>query len=121
MHVSLLSHGVLILGFIDDIIMPHVTRLRICEDLELLATKKQKLPWKKHAIFHSKLIEIDKCVCTYCVPCCLCVYMYMYIHTIYSLIFFQIKWHLLLQQICNYVHKFLIVVFVMLTLHIGWF
>lgn len=35
-------------GFIDDIIPPHMTRKRICEDLELLATKKQELPWKKH-------------------------------------------------------------------------
>ena len=35
-------------GFIDDIILPSETRLRICEDLELLATKKQELPWKKH-------------------------------------------------------------------------
>lgn len=36
-------------GFIDDIILPHETRLRICEDLELLATKRQELPWKKHS------------------------------------------------------------------------
>lgn len=36
-------------GFIDDIILPHETRLRICEDLDLLATKKQDLPWKKHS------------------------------------------------------------------------
>jgi propionyl-CoA carboxylase beta chain len=35
-------------GFIDDIILPRETRLRICEDLELLATKRQELPWKKH-------------------------------------------------------------------------
>jgi len=35
-------------GFIDDIIPPRETRLRICEDLDLLATKKQDMPWKKH-------------------------------------------------------------------------
>lgn len=35
-------------GFIEDVIMPHQTRLRICQDLELLANKTQTLPWKKH-------------------------------------------------------------------------
>ena len=35
-------------GFIDDIIRPSETRLRICEDLEILQTKKQENPWKKH-------------------------------------------------------------------------
>eukprot|EP00731_Ephydatia_muelleri_P030467 Em0021g990a len=35
-------------GFIDDIIQPRETRRRICEDLEMLATKKQSNPWKKH-------------------------------------------------------------------------
>jgi len=35
-------------GFIDDIIPPRETRLRICEDLDLLATTKQDMPWKKH-------------------------------------------------------------------------
>ena len=36
-------------GFIDDIIEPAQTRRIICEDLELLSTKKQKNPWKKHS------------------------------------------------------------------------
>ena len=35
-------------GFVDDIIKPSETRLIICKDLELLATKKQSMPWKKH-------------------------------------------------------------------------
>ncbi|KAI0221083.1 Propionyl-CoA carboxylase beta chain, mitochondrial [Lamellibrachia satsuma] len=35
-------------GFIDDIIQPRMTRKRICLDLEMLSTKKQKNPWKKH-------------------------------------------------------------------------
>ncbi|XP_068607860.1 propionyl-CoA carboxylase beta chain, mitochondrial [Brachionichthys hirsutus] len=36
-------------GFVDDIIEPSTTRRRICEDLEILASKKQTNPWKKHA------------------------------------------------------------------------
>ncbi|KAL4635880.1 propionyl-CoA carboxylase beta chain, mitochondrial isoform X1 [Arapaima gigas] len=36
-------------GFVDDIIQPSTTRKRICRDLEVLASKKQKNPWKKHA------------------------------------------------------------------------
>ncbi|XP_048361509.1 propionyl-CoA carboxylase beta chain, mitochondrial isoform X1 [Sphaerodactylus townsendi] len=36
-------------GFVDDIIQPSTTRLRICRDLEVLASKKQSNPWKKHA------------------------------------------------------------------------
>jgi len=36
-------------GYVDDIIEPATTRKRICEDLELLATKKAEQPWKKHA------------------------------------------------------------------------
>ncbi|KAJ8357108.1 hypothetical protein SKAU_G00199020 [Synaphobranchus kaupii] len=36
-------------GFVDDIIQPSVTRKRICRDLEVLASKKQTNPWKKHA------------------------------------------------------------------------
>ena len=35
-------------GFVDDIIEPHMTRRRICGDLEVLATKKRENPWKKH-------------------------------------------------------------------------
>ncbi|XP_020906091.1 propionyl-CoA carboxylase beta chain, mitochondrial [Exaiptasia diaphana] len=35
-------------GFVDDIIEPRMTRRRICEDLEVLATKKRENPWKKH-------------------------------------------------------------------------
>uniref|UniRef100_A0A8C3B0S0 Propionyl-CoA carboxylase beta chain, mitochondrial n=1 Tax=Cyclopterus lumpus TaxID=8103 RepID=A0A8C3B0S0_CYCLU len=36
-------------GFVDDIIEPSTTRRRICRDLEVLASKKQLNPWKKHA------------------------------------------------------------------------
>uniref|UniRef100_A0A667Z251 Propionyl-CoA carboxylase beta chain, mitochondrial n=1 Tax=Myripristis murdjan TaxID=586833 RepID=A0A667Z251_9TELE len=36
-------------GFVDDIIEPSTTRKRICRDLEVLASKKQVNPWKKHA------------------------------------------------------------------------
>ncbi|CAH3192900.1 unnamed protein product [Porites evermanni] len=35
-------------GFVDDIIKPHMTRKRICRDLEVLATKQLTNPWKKH-------------------------------------------------------------------------
>ena len=35
-------------GFIDDIIMPHTTRQRICRSLTMLADKKLKNPWRKH-------------------------------------------------------------------------
>uniref|UniRef100_A0A3Q4GS59 Propionyl-CoA carboxylase beta chain, mitochondrial n=1 Tax=Neolamprologus brichardi TaxID=32507 RepID=A0A3Q4GS59_NEOBR len=36
-------------GFVDDIIEPATTRKMICQDLEVLASKKQVNPWKKHA------------------------------------------------------------------------
>jgi len=36
-------------GYVDDIIEPSSTRKRICQDLDLLATKKAATPWKKHA------------------------------------------------------------------------
>merc|ERR1711992_431776 len=36
-------------GYIDDIIEPRITRRRICQDLDLLATKKAHVPYKKHA------------------------------------------------------------------------
>ncbi|KAK2153154.1 hypothetical protein LSH36_305g01026 [Paralvinella palmiformis] len=35
-------------GYVDDIIEPHTTRRRICQDLEVLASKKLNNPWKKH-------------------------------------------------------------------------
>ena len=35
-------------GFIDDIIMPRNTRLRLCRSLKMLAGKKLENPWKKH-------------------------------------------------------------------------
>ncbi|XGW35237.1 hypothetical protein V3C99_018898 [Haemonchus contortus] len=35
-------------GFVDDIILPHTTRRRICEDLSLLESKKLTNPWRKH-------------------------------------------------------------------------
>uniref|UniRef100_A0A803YQB2 Propionyl-CoA carboxylase beta chain, mitochondrial n=1 Tax=Meleagris gallopavo TaxID=9103 RepID=A0A803YQB2_MELGA len=36
-------------GFVDDIIQPSTTRMRICHDLDVLASKSQTNPWKKHA------------------------------------------------------------------------
>uniref|UniRef100_A0A8C5JPJ1 Propionyl-CoA carboxylase beta chain, mitochondrial n=1 Tax=Junco hyemalis TaxID=40217 RepID=A0A8C5JPJ1_JUNHY len=36
-------------GFVDDIIQPSTTRTRICHDLDVLASKSQSSPWKKHA------------------------------------------------------------------------
>uniref|UniRef100_A0A669PW12 Propionyl-CoA carboxylase beta chain, mitochondrial n=1 Tax=Phasianus colchicus TaxID=9054 RepID=A0A669PW12_PHACC len=36
-------------GFVDDIIQPSTTRMRICHDLDVLASKSQANPWKKHA------------------------------------------------------------------------
>jgi len=35
-------------GFVDDVLDPSITRQRICEDLELLRTKKAERPWRKH-------------------------------------------------------------------------
>ncbi|MCK5546947.1 MAG: acyl-CoA carboxylase subunit beta [Rhodospirillaceae bacterium] len=35
-------------GFIDDVIMPHNTRVRVCRSLRMLKNKKLKNPWKKH-------------------------------------------------------------------------
>ena len=35
-------------GFIDDVIMPHGTRRRICHALRWLRTKRLENPWKKH-------------------------------------------------------------------------
>ncbi len=35
-------------GFIDDIIMPHSTRKRVCEALAMLSNKKLENPWRKH-------------------------------------------------------------------------
>jgi propionyl-CoA carboxylase beta chain len=35
-------------GFIDDVIMPHETRKRICRSLAMLADKKLENPWRKH-------------------------------------------------------------------------
>ncbi len=35
-------------GFIDDVIMPHATRKRICRAFAMLRGKKLKNPWKKH-------------------------------------------------------------------------
>uniref|UniRef100_A0A8C9QSQ3 Propionyl-CoA carboxylase beta chain, mitochondrial n=1 Tax=Spermophilus dauricus TaxID=99837 RepID=A0A8C9QSQ3_SPEDA len=36
-------------GFVDDIIQPSSTRVRICCDLDVLASKKVQRPWRKHA------------------------------------------------------------------------
>ncbi|WP_022729280.1 acyl-CoA carboxylase subunit beta [Fodinicurvata sediminis] len=35
-------------GFLDDVIMPHGTRRRICRALRMLRRKKVEEPWKKH-------------------------------------------------------------------------
>ena len=35
-------------GFLDDVIMPHNTRKRICRSLAMLADKQLENPWKKH-------------------------------------------------------------------------
>ncbi len=35
-------------GFIDDVIMPHKTRTRICRSLAMLREKKLENPWRKH-------------------------------------------------------------------------
>jgi propionyl-CoA carboxylase beta subunit len=35
-------------GFIDDVIMPHSTRKRICRSLAMLRDKKLENPWRKH-------------------------------------------------------------------------
>jgi propionyl-CoA carboxylase beta subunit len=35
-------------GFIDDVIMPHETRKRICRSLAVLKNKKLENPWRKH-------------------------------------------------------------------------
>jgi len=35
-------------GFIDDVIMPHSTRRRVCRALAMLKEKKLENPWKKH-------------------------------------------------------------------------
>jgi propionyl-CoA carboxylase beta chain len=35
-------------GFIDDVIMPHETRKRVCRSLAMLKNKKLENPWRKH-------------------------------------------------------------------------
>jgi len=35
-------------GFIDDVILPHETRRRICRSLIMLRDKKVENPWRKH-------------------------------------------------------------------------
>ena len=36
-------------GFVDDVIEPRFTRIKICQDLDLLASKKLTNPWRKHS------------------------------------------------------------------------
>jgi len=36
-------------GFIDDVILPHETRKRICRSLVMLKDKQLDNPWRKHA------------------------------------------------------------------------
>ncbi|MEX2450995.1 MAG: carboxyl transferase domain-containing protein, partial [Rhodospirillales bacterium] len=35
-------------GYIDDVIMPHDTRMRLCKSLRMLKNKKLENPWRKH-------------------------------------------------------------------------
>jgi propionyl-CoA carboxylase beta chain len=35
-------------GYVDDVIMPHDTRVRLCRSLRMLRNKKLENPWKKH-------------------------------------------------------------------------
>ncbi len=35
-------------GYIDDVILPHNTRKRICRSLVMLKDKKVENPWRKH-------------------------------------------------------------------------
>jgi propionyl-CoA carboxylase beta chain len=35
-------------GYIDEVIMPHGTRRRLCRALDMLADKQSEQPWKKH-------------------------------------------------------------------------
>lgn len=35
-------------GYIDDVIMPHNTRWRVCRSLKMLRNKKLENPWRKH-------------------------------------------------------------------------
>jgi propionyl-CoA carboxylase beta chain len=35
-------------GYIDDVIMPHETRKRICRSLAMLRGKRLENPWRKH-------------------------------------------------------------------------
>ena len=41
-------HFYFLVGYVDDIIHPRETRKRICDDLDMLATKQLTNPWKKH-------------------------------------------------------------------------
>ncbi|NJN46403.1 MAG: acyl-CoA carboxylase subunit beta [Candidatus Competibacteraceae bacterium] len=36
-------------GFVDDVIMPHDTRQRICRSLAMLREKQTETPWRKHS------------------------------------------------------------------------
>lgn len=36
-------------GYIDEVILPHATRRRLCRALNMLRNKQAELPWKKHA------------------------------------------------------------------------
>ena len=35
-------------GYLDDVILPHETRKRICRSLAMLKDKKLDNPWRKH-------------------------------------------------------------------------
>ncbi len=36
-------------GYIDEVILPHATRRRVCRALNMLRNKQAEMPWKKHA------------------------------------------------------------------------
>jgi len=35
-------------GYIDEVILPHGTRARVCRALQMLRNKHVENPWKKH-------------------------------------------------------------------------
>ena len=42
------AFGTIVKSLVDDVIMPHGTRARICKSLRMLKNKDIKNPWKKH-------------------------------------------------------------------------
>uniref|UniRef100_A0A8C9ET21 Propionyl-CoA carboxylase beta chain, mitochondrial n=1 Tax=Pavo cristatus TaxID=9049 RepID=A0A8C9ET21_PAVCR len=48
-------------GFVDDIIQPSTTRRHICHDLDVLASKTQSNPWKKHVAVVGRAAVTSHC------------------------------------------------------------